>query len=276
MPSNFTVSIPTCINTSTPLSVVIPIAWNVGKNVVRTPLAGETIFPSKGSMAIPFPNAPQANASSSTFDNSFIFPFNGLAKTSCFTNVFSLFEESYFFEALPVISLSSNFTNNIPKNPNTIPAIDAIIIPKNAISNPFSPIKAGIANTPIPPTTYNLEPQNPNIPPVTAPTIQLKTNGFFLGNVIPYIAGSVTPKIPEIIAGIHNDFSFLFFAFNAIAITTPVCAKHTAQETATIVSYPRTDTLFIAMGTNPQCKPNITNICQKPPINIPAKTGLKL
>ena len=62
------------------------------------------------------------------------------------------------------------------------------------------------------------------------------------------------------IDGTHNDFNFLFFAFNAIAKTTPVCAKHIATEVATIGSYPKTVKLFIAIGTNPQCKPNIINI----------------
>ena len=77
-------------------------------------------------------------------------------------------------------------------------------------------------------------------------------------------------------AGIHNDLNFLSFVLANIAKTTPVWAKHTAIEVATIGSDPKTDILLIAIGTNPQCRPNITNTCQKPPINNPATTGLKL
>ena len=128
-PSNFTVSIPTCINISAPLLVVIPIACPVGNSVVSIPSAGATTLPSVGIIAIPLPNAPQANASSSTFFSSVNFPFNGLEIISCLTNVFSLFCEASVLELSSSISFGSNFTNNIAKNPKTKPATIAIATP---------------------------------------------------------------------------------------------------------------------------------------------------
>ena len=101
-------------------------------------------------------------------------------------------------------------------------------------------------------------------------------NGVFLGKVIPYIAGSVTPHIPEITAGIHSSFIFLSFNLKYIAATTAVCAKDGTNAPTNIVSNPIVIRFDIAIGTNPQCRPNITSTCHNKPVNAPHKIGEKL
>ena len=180
-PSNWTVSIPTWINISAPLSVVIPSACPVGKNVVTVPSAGAITLPSTGLIAIPFPNAPEAKAASCTSLKLVISPFNGLIKISSLTKdlvlLFSVFSTDSLF--------SSSLVKNIKANPEASPAIVAIIIPQNPLSIPSGFIHVGITNNPIAPDEYILVWNNPIIPPVTAPPIQLNINGFFLGKVTP-------------------------------------------------------------------------------------------
>ncbi|MNH37846.1 hypothetical protein D3C73_1192860 [compost metagenome] len=90
------------------------------------------------------------------------------------------------------------------------------------------------------------------------------------------MAGSVTPKIPEMTAGIESDFNFMFLVRSRIASTTPVWAKEAPNTPARIGSDFSTVRLLIAIGTNPQCRPKITNTCQKAPSRMPAMTGLRL
>ena len=58
---------PICINNSTPSVVVKPTACPVGNNVVISPSAGAYSLPSVGSIATPFPKAPEAKTGSCTF-----------------------------------------------------------------------------------------------------------------------------------------------------------------------------------------------------------------
>src|SRR5699024_3448895 len=92
----------------------------------------------------------------------------------------------------------------------------------------------------------------------------------------PYIAGSVTPHIPDITAGIHNAFIFLSFNLKYIAATTAVCAKDGANAPTNIVSNPIVIIFDIAIGINPQCNPKITSPCQNNPTNTQHKIGEKL
>ena len=100
----------------------------------------------------------------------------------------------------------------------------------------------------------------------------------FLGHKVVHIDISDVIKIPYK----YNYWATkLFtkydeFVFNKIAKTAPVCANDAPNIGANTGSNPNTDKLFIIIGTNPQCKPNITNTCQNPPINVPATNGLKL
>ena len=74
LPSNSTVSMPICINNSTPSVVVKPTACPVGNNVVISPSAGAYSLPSVGSIATPFPKAPEAKTGSCTFSSGKISP----------------------------------------------------------------------------------------------------------------------------------------------------------------------------------------------------------
>ena len=75
--------------------------------------------------------------------------------------------------------------------------------------------------------------------------MQLMIKGFFFGSKIPYIAGSVTPKIPEIKFGIAISFSFLSFVLKNIASTTADVAKVQAKNGIITLSYPNVCTLLI-------------------------------
>ena len=56
----------------------MPIAWLVGYKADTIPETGAYNFPSAGSMATPFPRAPDANAASLISDNCFTSPLSGL------------------------------------------------------------------------------------------------------------------------------------------------------------------------------------------------------
>lgn len=61
------------------------IACFVGKSEIISPSKGATTFPSVGSIAIPFPIASEANASSTTVFKGIATPFNGLKTVNSFS-----------------------------------------------------------------------------------------------------------------------------------------------------------------------------------------------
>ena len=66
------------------------------------------------------------------------------------------------------------------------------------------------------------------------------------------MAGSVTPKIPEIKLGSAISFSCLFFVLKKIARTTADMAKVQAKKGIITLSYPLVIMLLIYTGINPQ------------------------
>ena len=104
--------------------------------------------------------------------------------------------------------------------------------------------------------------------PSTAPpipeTIQLRINGHFFGSIIPYIAGSVTPATAEMNAAGDKPLIFLSLVFSQIAPTVPLFANVVPNIAAKIISPPCV-MFIIAIGTNDQCKPNITSTGQNVP-----------
>ena len=89
------------------------------------------------------------------------------------------------------------------------------------------------------------------------------------------MAGSVTPKIPEIKLGRHISFSFLFLVLIKIAATTAEVAKVHAKNGIITLSNPYVTILLIYTGIKPQCNPKITKICHVKPTMPPAKSGEK-
>ena len=81
-PFNFTVSRPTCINISAPLSETILRACFVSITTATLPSIGEYSFPSLGSIAIPFPNISSPNVGSLILELGTAIPFIGATKTS--------------------------------------------------------------------------------------------------------------------------------------------------------------------------------------------------
>ena len=77
LPSNSTVSMPICINNSTPSVVVKPTACPVGNYVVISPSAGAYSLPSVGSIATPFPKISSPKVGSLTLLIATVFPFTG-------------------------------------------------------------------------------------------------------------------------------------------------------------------------------------------------------
>ena len=89
------------------------------------------------------------------------------------------------------------------------------------------------------------------------------------------MAGSVTPKIPDIKLGKAISLSFLSLVLKNIANTTADVAKVHAKKGIITLSYPLVIILFIYTGINPQCIPKITSICHVNPTIAPASNGLK-
>ena len=75
---------------------------------------------------------------------------------------------------------------------------------------------------------------------------------------------------------IPNERILISFVRTATAKAAPPCATIAGNNIGAIVSKPKLDKLSIIIGTKPQCIPNMTNTCHKPPITAPATSGLRL
>ena len=134
LPFIFTVSIPTCIKTSTPSSESKPIACLVSAINSIVPLNGAYTLLSTGSIATPFPIAPEENTGSLTFSNSITLPDIGLFisltpvfKTGCPSSTFtdlSSFFDSVSFSPIPTIWTSIIAPTNDIAAPSNIPIIE--------------------------------------------------------------------------------------------------------------------------------------------------------
>ena len=77
LPSSFTVSIPTWINTSIPLLLSRPMACLVWNSEATTPANGATTLLSEGIIAAPLPSRPLANVVSGTWSRARTVPVIG-------------------------------------------------------------------------------------------------------------------------------------------------------------------------------------------------------
>ena len=77
-PSRLTVSIPMCINISTPSSETMPTACLFGKSTVTVPFTGETNSPWFGSITRPYPITPDENTGSVAWLSDLTWPASGL------------------------------------------------------------------------------------------------------------------------------------------------------------------------------------------------------
>lgn len=76
------------------------------------------------------------------------------------------------------------------------------------------------AGSPPTPTLFAITPISLEIIPVTPVASMAPTNGYRYFRLIPNIAGSVTPRYPEINAGTPTSFAFAFLLLMITKATT--------------------------------------------------------